>query len=107
MTPVDELAVDRQSLSAFNSQVVQQAIGILERMRSSLADGHVSADAYSRTEAGQVAQQGHTDNIRALDSLFRQLHTLLTDFGERVHRSASTYQSAETSTTADIRGLSL
>jgi hypothetical protein len=102
-----EFAVERGTLRSFHTQSLQQAINQIETLRHSLKDGDVPDGAYSRTDAGAVAQQGHAQNLEGLDKLFGDLHTVLTDFAERVDRNLSNYETGEDATGQSARSVKI
>jgi len=104
---MDELTVDVSSLQDFRHRAAQPAIETIERLRGSLQDGQVPNDAYTRTDAGKTAHQGHTQNLQDLDRLLGELHALLTDFAQRVQQTATNYQTSEAATAESVRGVQI
>lgn len=78
---------------------------LLKELRGVLTDAHVPEDAYTLTEPGRAARQGHLEHLTTLDDLLGSTHALLTGLARRTHDTGGNYAGAEHVTTGAVRGI--
>lgn len=102
---MDELIVDRSSLLAFHREALQQGVIEIAAARGIILQASVPHDAYTLTEPGKAAQQGHTQHLATLDDLLRATLELLNELARRTQDSAGNYADAEQTTTGEIQSI--